>query len=219
MADSYFKMNGNVMIQRKSGIDSQFFHGPNHDFEIRAENSPIIGTTNSSENNATSDQLAIYNGNTKLWGITEGGWVVNPNVPIVCIGRTETSLSLTAGTDAYATTNVFYDVIQGITHNTNTGTFTVPVSGIYYISYWSIKYTIDAETGYMQIKINGAEDAQGTLRPYSNINPDSISWATYSAEQHRLLSAGDYINVISQGNADYTMHGRHHSRFTVKFIG
>ena len=83
MPDSYFKMNNNVKLQEVSGVttvyaDQSSYAGPNHTFTVKAVNQPITGTTNSTKDQSTSDQWAIYNGSTKLFGVSEDGYVVKP---------------------------------------------------------------------------------------------------------------------------------------------
>jgi len=194
MADSYFKMNGNVMIQRKSGIDSQFFHGPNHDFEIRAENSPITGTTNSSEDNATSDQLAIYSGNTKLWGITEGGWVQNPNVPAF-YGSNITPSTV----NRFARSNtIFVNIGNHITHVSPDGNertrFNAPITGLYY-SWMGNIGTSSAGTLRMHFYINGIQQ-YAQLRTAQTTNHGTSASMVGIFE----MSAGDYLEWYSYDN-------------------
>ena len=74
-------LGSETVISEDSGVVNRLFPGPNHTFTVKALNQAISGTTNSTNDDANSDQLAIYNGSTKLWGITEHGYVVNPNLP------------------------------------------------------------------------------------------------------------------------------------------
>jgi hypothetical protein len=187
MADSYFKMNGTTMIQRKSGIDSQFFHGPNHNFEIRAENSPITGTTNSSENNANSDQLAIYNGATKLWGINESGWLQNPNAPSFSVGMTS---SPSDANDSVVTNyNIIYHNIGGHL-DTTAGKFTAPIDGRYFFSFHAFCQTGGDTASGLWFRVNGSN----TRRIYSSEANTYRPWTIVSIIQ---LSAGDYVEVYT----------------------
>jgi len=54
------------------------FSSSHHTWELKAVDAPIVGANYSTNDDPLSGQLAIYNGATKLWGITEGGWVQNP---------------------------------------------------------------------------------------------------------------------------------------------
>jgi hypothetical protein len=205
MADSYFKMNGNVMIQRKSGIDSQFFYGPNHNFEIRVENSPIIGTTNSSENNPTSDQLAIYNGATKLWGITEGGYVQNPNRPAFYVRNT-------AGASAFAASSVMtWDEIHFNigNHFSNGTTFTAPVDGIYFFSS-QILSNANSRV-YHRLRKNGSGIVGTYTESYSG-----TSYQTVTISIVYQLNAGDYVDSYCYSNAAY---GSSYANFNGCLIG
>ena len=58
----------------------------NHTWTVKAIDEAIVGATNSTKDDADSGQLAIYNGATKLWGITEHGYVVKPNIPAFKFG-------------------------------------------------------------------------------------------------------------------------------------
>jgi len=192
MADSYFKMNGNVMIQRKSGIDSQFFYGPNHNFEIRAENSPIIGTTNSSENNPTSDQLAIYNGATKLWGITEGGWVQNPNRPAFYV-RNTTGGSAFAASSVMTWNEIHFNIGN---HFSNGTTFTAPVDGIYFFSS-QILSNANSRV-FHRLRKNG----EGILGTYTE-SYSGTSYQTVTISIVYQLNAGDYVDSYCYVTAAY----------------
>jgi len=205
MADSYFKMNGNVMIQRKSGIDSQFFYGPNHNFEIRAENSPITGTTNSSEDNATSDQLAIYSGNTKLWGITEGGWVQNPNRPAFYV-RNTTGASAFAASSVMTWDEIHFNIGN---HFSNGTTFTAPVDGIYFFSS-QILSNANSRV-YHRLRKNG----EGILGTYTE-SYSGTSHQTVTISIVYQLNAGDYVDSYCYVTAAY---GGNYANFNGCLIG
>ena len=53
----------------------------NHTWTVKAIDAAIVGATNNTKNDADSGQLAIYNGTTKLWGITEHGYNIKPKNP------------------------------------------------------------------------------------------------------------------------------------------
>jgi len=205
MADSYFKMNGNVMIQRKSGIDSQFFYGPNHNFEIRAENSPITGTTNSSEDNATSDQLAIYSGNTKLWGITEGGWVQNPNRPAFYV-RNTTGASAFAASSVMTWDEIHFNIGN---HFSNGTTFTAPVDGLYFFSS-QILSNVNSRV-YHRLRKNG----EGILGTYTE-SYSGTSHQTVTISIVYQLNAGDYVDSYCYVTAAY---GGNYANFNGCLIG
>jgi hypothetical protein len=203
MADSYFKMNGNVMIQRKSGIDSQFFHGPNHDFEIRAENSPITGTTNSSEDNATSDQLAIYSGNTKLWGITEGGWIQKPNnICFYAQARSATVASnVLNSNDEFQFPETYYNVGNGYSFVLNSiSRFTAPISGYYYFSVQMLG-NASGSRFIAYISINGSEDYINSQ--VVELSADTDDYNDIQGSVIYNLSAGDYVSVRNGTNNAY----------------
>ena len=205
MADSYFKMNGNVMIQRKSGIDSQFFYGPNHNFEIRAENSPITGTTNSSEDNATSDQLAIYSGNTKLWGITEGGWVQNPNRPAFYV-RNTTGASAFAASSVMTWDEIHFNIGN---HFSNGTTFTAPVDGLYFFSS-QILSNANSRV-YHRLRKNGSGIVGTYTESYSG-----TSYQTVTISIVYQLNAGDYVDSYCYVTAAY---GGNYANFNGCLIG
>lgn len=203
MADSYFKMNGNVMIQRKSGIDSQFFYGPNHDFEIRAENSPITGTTNSSEDNATSDQLAIYSGNTKLWGITEGGWIQKPNnICFYAQARSATVASnVLNSNDEFQFPETYYNVGNGYSFVLNSiSRFTAPISGYYYFSVQMLG-NASGSRFIAYISINGSEDYINSQ--VVELSADTDDYNDIQGSVIYNLSAGDYVSVRNGTNNAY----------------
>ena len=74
-------IDGTTIINKTGDTISQTFPGPNHTFTVKAVNQPITGVTNSTNDNANSDQLAIYNGSTNHSAITEHRNMLNPPNP------------------------------------------------------------------------------------------------------------------------------------------
>ena len=107
------------------------FTGPNHTFTVKAVNQPISGTTNSTNDDANSDQLAIYNGSTKLWGISEHGYMLNPTKPYFNVYKDDVT-SFTSSTDI-VWNQVKYNVTGS--YNTSNGRFTAPISGTYFFCF------------------------------------------------------------------------------------
>jgi len=108
----------------------------NHTWTLKGIDAPIgdsqTGTTPDTTDN-DSGQLAIYNGATKLWGITEGGLVQNPNAPAFLAFLTSNYLSVTDNTTEIIP---FNDVINDnmSSYDTATYKFTAPIDGLYYFT-------------------------------------------------------------------------------------
>lgn len=130
--------NGNITLDVNQLTGATFgelnFNSTNHQFTLKGVDAPIVGANYSTNDDANSGQLAIYNGATKLWGINQNGIVSNPLRPI-CMLYDHTNTALTAGVAAYP-----FNGRQIDTHNcydisdTNNPTFTAPVDGYYFIS-------------------------------------------------------------------------------------
>ena len=121
---------GNKTLFTQSGSNpiEQTYAGPNHTFTIKAENTPIVDSqqgAGAGVSNATSDQLAIYNGATKLWGITDGGYVVNPKLPYFK-ARKSTAINTTG---YVSFDKVIYN--NENFYNSSNGYATAPVAGWY----------------------------------------------------------------------------------------
>ena len=117
------------------------FTGSNHTFTVKAVNQPITGATNSTNDDANSDQLAIYNGSTKLWGINESGFVTNPNAPGFTARGYSSYISQT-GISEYSNNGEMYIFLYNqITYNignhfdNTNGRFTAPISGRYLFNF------------------------------------------------------------------------------------
>ena len=127
-----------------------------------------------------SGQLAIYNGSTKLWGITEHGYVLRPNQPSFLVYGAPSNngtLVYNFGTEDHNIGN-FYD-------NSN-GKFTAPISGRYLFcaSIWAVANS----NSYMLFKVNNAE-LVGTHQ-----GGDSVA-SSASLSSVTELSAGDFVEL------------------------
>ena len=141
MGDIVLGTPGVTVLSESSGAITQTFPGPNHTFTVKAVNQAITGTTNSTKDNATSDQLAIYNGSTKLWGINESGFVTNPNAPGFT-ARGYSSYVTQTGISEYSDSGTMYIFLYDqITYNignhfdNTNGRFTAPISGRYLFNF------------------------------------------------------------------------------------
>ena len=186
------QLNNTDVIEQVSSTDVTYkFPGPNHTFSVKALNQAISGATNSTNDDANSDQLAIYNSSTKLWGISEAGYVVNPKVP--CF-----TAICNQGSAAYAADPMIFNVIllnNENMYNTSTGRATAPIPGIYMFSLVGIKGNDASGVGRGQFRVNGA-DNNGSGAYY----PQARGEAGYNYSQmvsifYVNLSAGDYVSI------------------------
>lgn len=211
MPNASLSIDGTEVISKVSGTITQTFPGPNHTFTVKAENSPIAGTNYSTEDNATSDQLAIYNGATKLWGINESGWVQNPNIPHFHVEKDDASSYSTGGEILF---NV--SVLDNTnSYNTSTGRFTAPISGTYFLTFYGLKRNASYING--GFAKNGSQYRQNQFYSY-NIDTDQ-NMVTISILME--LSAGDFasIRLDAIGGGDFYFGPNKHNGFLGFLIG
>lgn len=186
-----------------------------HTFTVKGIDEAIgdaMPTRDPTTTDSDSGQFAVYNGSTKLFGITEHGYVLKPNVP---------SFRATEDTNASAFANNAYAVWtndlgssgvdyfqQGITYDTTNGRATVPVSGLYcFIVSMLNNSSVSIETSFRKngVEINGTRNYANPGGHVGVFNQLIIN-----------LSAGDYINVyVITGPA----YGDNYSHFSGYLIG
>ena len=187
MPNASISIDGTEVISKTDGVVSQTFPGPNHTFTVKSVNQPITGANNSTNDDANSDQLAIYNGAMKLWGINENGWVQNPKVPAF-YGSNITPA--TAGSYARVNEVLLNNGNHGVNVNPD-GTirtrFIAPIDGIYFTWMGNIGENV-AETTRMHFYINGVSQyAQLRLPTTTDHGPNSSMNGIFE------MSAGDYL--------------------------
>lgn len=144
-----------------------------------------------------SGQLAIYNGTTKLWGITEHGYQTNPNMPLFSCGSPINSASATG---VLKNLKIFHN--PGNHYDSSTGLYTAPISGYYLIYHWFM----NDSSGQMDVYsiYNGVRDQVGTTYG-GNIS----QFAHASGSYIRYLSAGDAIGLQTAQTVYHSTDGRH----------
>jgi len=178
------------------------FSSSNHTWELKAVDAPIVGANYSTNDDPLSGQLAIYNGATKLWGITEGGLVQNPKLPIFK-ARKSTAIS--------GTGNVIFDTVifnQESFYNNTNGRAIAPISG-YYFLLTKINHSNRFD---FQIRVN---DSGGSETGYSYVEIGQFStsntgagWYSSNIATVVYMNAGDYASVyvgFIQQNTDPDM--------------
>ena len=146
--------------------------------------------------------------------IDNAGIVTKPLQPIISVSRDNNGITMATNADLFATTSMLNWVVQGITHNTSNGRFTVPVAGKYYIHFFSMKH--QDVTAYFNVKKNGSDMG---LRIYDATNLASGSWHSYGLGGVFTLAANDYLNVVCGQGATSVAHGHHHMNFTISLVG
>ena len=185
------QLNNTDVIEQVSSTDVTYkFPGPNHTFSVKAVNQPITGATNSTNDDANSDQLAIYNGSTKLWGISEAGYVVQPKNPVF---------------QAYGTLNspttgnymIFPTTVTNIGnhYDTTNGKFTAPISGNYIFATATIgNNTVSTERLYFHK--NGSQYISDL---HLRVQNDG-TWYPFGERSFIVvMSAGDYFQIYNGG--------------------
>ena len=199
-------IDGTTVINKTGDAITQTFPGPNHTFTVKSVNQAISGETNSTKDNATSDQLAIYNGSTKLWGITESGFTLNPNKP--CFAANWNYVDLTVndeflnsdgsknGWTAYYNPQNDFDAVEGI--------YTAPISGSYYFAFHDNVSRSGSAAGYFDWYKNNVRVTYSRIYSYIVTG----QWENFSGFLLCSLSAGDTIrlrayNTIKLDGNDY----------------
>ena len=166
-------------------------------FTIKGIDAAISGTGVA---DSDSGQLAIYNGATKLWGITEHGYVVNPYTPSFSVEYKDND-----GTVDYVNAKVIFNTIKtnnGNHYSTTTGLFTAPISGNYFF-HSSIRKA-SAGTDYFGIRIYKNNVQQMKNRSFA---PSGSFTNTVPISIVLTLSAGDTVYIYAEntgvgGNSD-----------------
>ena len=162
-----------------------------------------------------SGQLAIYNGSTKLWGISEHGYVVNPNRPLFQAYANESS----AANEKYSNTEgQFSGVVSNVgNHYDGTKRFTAPIAG-HYQFHCSLMSGSAGDYGLFRFNVNGAawtgSDQWFQHRVYANANDK-----TTTASLVLNLSAGDYVSIFIHGTYNHFYWGAGYSFFGGYLIG
>ena len=210
------KLNGGTGIEFTS--NTQFvdnaqlkFKTTSQIFTVKGIDAAITDSQTSTApdvSDSDSGQLAIYNGTTKLWGITEHGYVVKPNIPAFKFGisndnNTGTTRRIGLNINLLSTRDSFNN---GNHFDTTNGRFSAPINGHYYFNF------------VLQRNVNNGSyvDAQIVKNEPAAIGQDSSSTfgriyrGSYhsSYEQNNVqiitfLSAGDYVAFDITGGSTY----------------
>lgn len=210
MPNASLSIDGTEVISKVSGTITQTFPGPNHTFTVKAENSPIAGANYNTSDNATSDQLAIYNGATKLWGINESGWVQQPNIPAFsAYGRSAGSGNFTysAGNTVVFDQGTRYNI--GNCYDLSNSRFTAPIDGIYFFSVSAFNNTASTLRVSIASSNGGRVFGQG----------QSSAGTDYRTSGVIFLYAGDYVFVQVSYDGTVIYHAIGHNEFNGCLIG
>ena len=192
------------------------FTGSNHTFTVKAVNQPITGATNSTNDDANSDQLAIYNGSTKLWGITENGYVVNPNRPLFQAYANESG---GGENNKYSGEEGQFNGVASNVGNHYDGSkrFTAPIAG-HYQFHCSLLTGSANGFGIFRFNVNGAAWT-GSNRWFQAWNYATGNDKTVTGSIIINLSAGDYVSVFINDSHDHFYWGGTYSFFGGYLIG
>ena len=164
------------------------------------------------------DYSLMYGSNIGIT-IDSNGYVKKPNLPAISVtpdvdqknysGDYFISSSVGVGINS-----TYTGVSNGITLDASNGRFTVPIDGVYLISFYTINKDQNNDT---QIKVNGTIKANiHTNRSGSGEN----LWVNLGGSILWDLNANDYINFVQGATAgDYNFHGKLYGRWSIFLIG
>lgn len=200
--------NGKIEL---TNVANTSFSSSHHTWELKAVDAPIVGANYSTNDEPLSGQLAIYNGATKLWGITESGYVQNPT-QIIWTGFLD---AISGAKHGGATSSTLLSTITTILNigncwNNTNHNFTCPISGIYQIHAHYIKIT-GTGAEHLDIYVNNSSFAVDRNR----IRATGDSYDQASGTYYFNLSAGDYIDFREFGEGIY----QGHNEFSIRYVG
>tara|TARA_R100001460_G_scaffold6599_1_gene17280 strand:- start:86 stop:607 length:522 start_codon:yes stop_codon:yes gene_type:complete len=163
-----------------------------------------------------------HTNNTTAQTIDSSGRVLTPARPFVSfqssgtgnvsVGNFETMGATDDGQSAFNTTSGTYGIgITGISYNSATGIFTLPVSGLYYASFHGYKNDGSASTARFYIKLVGSYIALGHAQnEYGTIEVHHVFQA----------SANDTLSFVHASGSDRTFYSHPYHEFgSIYFIG
>ena len=159
-----------------------------------------------------SGQLAIYNGSTKLWGITEHGYVVNPTLPSF-VAHVNDGASYTSTSGVYPANETNHN--QGNHYSTSTYAFTAPINGVYLFTFSALSNNT-SNTSRPMFYVNGSTAYNSIRHGISNVDSNGSNSNVTSCLIK--LVAGDYVQVASSNGHIYYYSGAH-SSFSGCLIG
>ena len=172
-----------------------------HTFTVKGIDSAIGDSQSGTAPDTTdsdSGQFAVYNGSTKLLGITEHGYVLKPNQPSFLIQEFD---SVSSGNFLYANADVKHN--NGNHYSTSTGRFTAPVSGFYFLA--GAVLTNGANT-----RVETAIYVNTNIYLHGNESTGSSPYGAAHCSGIAELSAGDYVSFKLVSG---TMYGGHQNNY------
>ena len=209
-------IDGTTVINKTGDAITQTFPGPNHTFTVKAVNQPITDSqtgTAPDVSNSTSDQLAIYNGSTKLFGVTETGIVVKPGHPSFHAYGNYDSDDMSDG-EIFPFGSTEHNI--GNHYSTSTYLFTAPISGSYQFNYYTIWYYA-ASNDWISLRVNGSSNAHRINSGDIHFSNGGNVWNFVGASLNKYLNAGDFIGLYA-GTA-HRYHGKNWSGFSGFLVG
>jgi hypothetical protein len=192
--------NGKIDL---TNVGESEYSSTNHTWTLKAVDEPIVGANYNTNDDANSGQLAIYNGTTKLWGITEQGWMQKPNnVCFYAQAKAATVASnVVNSNDEFQFPDIYYNVGNGYSFVLGSiSRFTAPISGYYYFSVQMLG-NASGNRFIAYISINGSEDYINSQ--VVELSADTDDYNDLQGSVIYKLSAGDYVSLRNGTNNAY----------------
>jgi hypothetical protein len=174
-----------------------------HTFTVKGIDEVIYEDDGTTVVDADSGQFAVYNGSTKLFGITEHGYVLKPNIPAFKAGLSGTSSSANPIPFNDTTTSGCFN--RGGHYNTSTKRFTAPVAGAYLFQSTLLAESLtNGDNVEPKFLVNGTGVANIGRMSYQAGYTGEGGYMSMTSSIIINLNANDYVTM---GNSQsYTYH-------------
>lgn len=231
-SDSVYDPDGVITVSgSKVGIGTS---SPDSILDVRSGSNPqvVLNNTDGTSNDSHDFRIGTYGGSTPYWSslsldasshtfktygaermrIDSSGRVTMPYQPVIS-GQMGTAMISPSGPTLLAFDDFW--VSEGISYNSTTKRFTVPVSGNYRIT---LNPFFSTSSGNARVLVGVNNDAPNTSNHYGHSYREVASYNTGCINSVAALSANDYIVFYLQGGALYNQSSDRFNQFSIQLI-